>query len=134
MIFNWHGYLVTTFLSLKADENTLNFVSDRTAFFISYVLILPFLYMICLDGTFSLCLLQASSAKAATSQNGGLDSEEEDAGLTPVDVDMNLVTNLLESYSAQAGLAGPTSNILQSMGVYLPENTDRASSGEGAAE
>lgn len=77
---------------------------------------------------------RASSAKAAPSQNAGLGSEEEDAELTPVDVDMNLVTNLLESYSAQAGLAGPTSNILQSMGVYLPENTDRIGSSEGAAE
>ncbi|XP_048363040.1 protein ecdysoneless homolog [Sphaerodactylus townsendi] len=44
--------------------------------------------------------------------------------LTPVDIDLNLVTNLLESYNAQAGLAGPVSNILQSMGVHLPENTD----------
>ncbi|XP_048800627.1 protein ecdysoneless homolog [Lagopus muta] len=76
----------------------------------------------------------AYSAKSTTSQNAGLDSEEEDAELTPVDVDMNLVTNLLESYSAQAGLAGPTSNILQSMGVYLPENTDRVGSSEDAAE
>ncbi|XP_065602755.1 protein ecdysoneless homolog isoform X2 [Cyrtonyx montezumae] len=77
---------------------------------------------------------QASSVKATTSQKGGLDSEEEDAELTPVDVDMNLVTNLLKSYSAQAGLAGPTSNILQSMGVYLPENADPIGSGEGATE
>lgn len=89
---------------------------------------------ICLDETFSLYLLQASSAKAAPSQNAGLGSEEEDAELTPVDVDMNLVTNLLESYSAQAGLAGPTSNILQSMGVCLAEITDRIGSSEGATE
>lgn len=47
---------------------------------------------------------------------------------------MNLVTNLLESYSAQSGLAGPTSNILQSMGVYLPENADRVGSNKGATE
>lgn len=92
------------------------------------------MYTICLDETFSLYFLQANSAKATTSQNAGLDSEEEYAEVTPVDVDMNLVTNLLESYSAQAGLAGPTSNILQSMGVYLPENTDRIGSSEGAAE
>ncbi|KGL77356.1 Protein SGT1, partial [Tinamus guttatus] len=64
--------------------------------------------------------------KAATmSQNAGHDSEAEDTELTPVDVDMNLVDNLLESYSAQAGLAGPASNILQSMGVHLPDNADR---------
>ncbi|KAJ6657754.1 hypothetical protein lerEdw1_001941 [Lerista edwardsae] len=45
-------------------------------------------------------------------------------GLTPVDIDLNLVTNLLESYHAQAGLAGPTSTILENMGVRLPENID----------
>ncbi|XP_039926885.1 protein ecdysoneless homolog isoform X2 [Hirundo rustica] len=66
----------------------------------------------------------ASSVEAATSESAGPDSGAEDAELAPVDVDMNLVANLLESYSAQAGLAGPTSNILQSMGVNLPENTD----------
>lgn len=70
----------------------------------------------------------ASSVEAATSESGGPDSGAEDAELAPVDVDMNLVANLLESYSAQAGLAGPTSNILQSMGVYLPANTDHTGS------
>ncbi|KAG9485120.1 hypothetical protein GDO78_008295 [Eleutherodactylus coqui] len=45
--------------------------------------------------------------------------------LAPVDVDLNLVTNLLESFSSQSGLAGPASNLLQSMGVHLPDNTDQ---------
>ncbi|KAM6306375.1 protein ecdysoneless homolog [Aegotheles albertisi] len=74
----------------------------------------------------------ASSVNATTSQSAGPDSGAEDTELTPVDVDMNLVTNLLESYSAQSGLAGPTSNILQSMGVFLPENADHAGSNKGA--
>ncbi|XP_063817542.1 protein ecdysoneless homolog isoform X2 [Pseudophryne corroboree] len=56
-------------------------------------------------------------------------SEEEisvdEADLAPVDVDLNLVTNILESYSSQSGLAGPASNLLQSMGVHLPDNTDQ---------
>ncbi|KFP57719.1 Protein SGT1, partial [Cariama cristata] len=69
-----------------------------------------------------------------TSQSAGPDSGAEDTELTPVDVDMNLVANLLESYSAQSGLAGPTSNILQSMGVYLPENADRTGSNSRATE
>ncbi|KAK2498101.1 hypothetical protein MC885_009028 [Smutsia gigantea] len=56
-------------------------------------------------------------------------SDEEDSGaegsiMTPVDIDLNLVSNILESYSSQAGLAGPASNLLQSMGVQLPDNTD----------
>ncbi|XP_053805086.1 protein ecdysoneless homolog [Vidua chalybeata] len=66
----------------------------------------------------------ASSGEAAPSERAGPDCGAEDAELAPVDVDMNLVANLLESYSAQAGLAGPTSNILQSLGVNLPENTE----------
>ncbi|NXF79492.1 ECD protein, partial [Sclerurus mexicanus] len=74
----------------------------------------------------------ASSVKATPSESA--DSGAEDPELAPVDVDMNLVANLLESYSAQAGLAGPTSNILQSMGVYLPENTDHCGSSSRAAQ
>ncbi|NXM42000.1 ECD protein, partial [Gymnorhina tibicen] len=76
----------------------------------------------------------ASSVEAAASESAGPDSGAEDAELAPVDVDMNLVANLLESYSAQAGLAGPTSNILQSMGVYLPENTDHTGSSSRATQ
>uniref|UniRef100_A0A7N5JXX5 Ecdysoneless cell cycle regulator n=1 Tax=Ailuropoda melanoleuca TaxID=9646 RepID=A0A7N5JXX5_AILME len=63
------------------------------------------------------------------SQTTNNSSDEEDSGaggsvMTPVDVDLNLVSNILESYSSQAGLAGPASNLLQSMGVQLPDNTD----------
>uniref|UniRef100_A0A3Q3G1S2 Ecdysoneless homolog (Drosophila) n=1 Tax=Labrus bergylta TaxID=56723 RepID=A0A3Q3G1S2_9LABR len=44
--------------------------------------------------------------------------------IQPLDVDLNLVTNLLESLSCQAGLAGPASNLLQSLGLHLPPNSD----------
>ncbi|NXJ79088.1 ECD protein, partial [Trogon melanurus] len=77
---------------------------------------------------------EASSVKGAASQNAGPDSGAEGSELTPVNVDMNLVANLLESYSAQSGLAGPASNILQSMGVYLPENADNTGSSKGATK
>lgn len=68
---------------------------------------------------------QMESVVQATNSN----SDEDDSGaggpvMTPVDVDLNLVSNILESYSSQAGLAGPASNLLQSMGVQLPDNTD----------
>lgn len=46
---------------------------------------------------------------------------------------MNTVKNLLESYGAQEGLAGPTSNILGSMGVVIPLNKDSVENGEQAA-
>ncbi|KAM6956604.1 protein ecdysoneless homolog [Aplochiton taeniatus] len=53
------------------------------------------------------------------------EEEEEEEEIQPLDVDLNLVTNLLESLSSQAGLAGPASNLLQSLGIHLPPNTDR---------
>ncbi|KAI9356516.1 SGT1 protein-domain-containing protein, partial [Zopfochytrium polystomum] len=40
----------------------------------------------------------------------------------PVDVDMNLLKNLMESFSAQQGLPGPASNILGRMGILLPRD------------
>ncbi|XP_077206545.1 protein ecdysoneless homolog [Paroedura picta] len=67
-------------------------------------------------------------SKDCSSQNTDSDLKDDlgagAADLRPVDIDLNLVANLLESYTAQDGLAGPVSNILQSMGVHLPENTD----------
>ncbi|TRZ00723.1 hypothetical protein DNTS_007163 [Danionella cerebrum] len=44
--------------------------------------------------------------------------------IQPLDVDLNLVTNLLESLSSQAGLAGPASNLLQSLGLHIPPDAD----------
>lgn len=52
------------------------------------------------------------------------EADGEADGLEPVDVDFNTVKNLLESYSQQMGLPGPTSNLLGSMGVNLPQNSD----------
>ena len=70
--------------------------------------------------------------KEPLSQTTNDNSEEEDSGtggsvMTPVDVDLNLVSNILESYSSQAGLAGSASNFLQSISVQLPDN-DRPTS------
>ncbi|KAK5854218.1 hypothetical protein PBY51_015308 [Eleginops maclovinus] len=50
--------------------------------------------------------------------------EETEEEIQPLDVDLNLITNLLESLSCQAGLAGPASNLLQSLGIHLPPNSD----------
>lgn len=67
--------------------------------------------------------------KEPLSQTTNSHSDEEDSSaggyvMTPVDVDLNLVSNILESYNSQAGLAGPASNLLQSMGVWLPDDTE----------
>ncbi|KAM8924491.1 protein ecdysoneless homolog isoform 2-T2 [Pelodytes ibericus] len=72
---------------------------------------------------------QSMSASLGPTAAEDRTSDEEVSAEEPcpasVDVDLNLVTNLLESYSSQAGLAGPASNLLQSMGVHLPDNTDQ---------
>lgn len=52
--------------------------------------------------------------------------------LDPVELDLDVVTNLLQSYEAQDGLAGPVSNMLRSMGVHLPDNLDTAGTSDGS--
>ncbi|KPP70279.1 protein SGT1-like [Scleropages formosus] len=56
---------------------------------------------------------------------GAVELQGEDEEIQPLDVDLNLVTNLLESLSSQEGLAGPASNLLQSMGFHVPQNSDQ---------
>ncbi|XP_020777037.1 protein ecdysoneless homolog [Boleophthalmus pectinirostris] len=63
-----------------------------------------------------------SSGEGSLNRNEGVEETEED--IQPLDIDLNLVTNLLESLSSQAGLAGPASNLLQSLGIHLPPNSD----------
>ncbi|ONK71217.1 uncharacterized protein A4U43_C04F6090 [Asparagus officinalis] len=59
---------------------------------------------------------QTSNDEEGTSKSTQ-DMEEE---LTPVDVDVNLVKSLLDSFSSQEGLPGPASNLLGLMGLNLP--------------
>ncbi|PRD31045.1 UNVERIFIED_CONTAM: Ecd [Trichonephila clavipes] len=51
-----------------------------------------------------------------------IDDEEDD--FRPVDVDLNALKNMLESYSSQQGLPGPVSNLFSSMGMEVPDNLD----------
>ena len=66
--------------------------------------------------------------------------EELDAGMKggkkfdPVELDMDVVSNLLSSYEAQDGNAGPVSNMLRSMGINLPDNEDGFEPPPGAAD
>jgi len=48
------------------------------------------------------------------------DNEEED-NYKPVQLDLNLVQNLLDSFEAQEGTAGPTTSILKTLGQRLPK-------------
>lgn len=50
------------------------------------------------------------------------EEDEMDEDFTPVDVDVNLVKSLLDSFSSQQGLPGPASNLLGLMGKQLPQD------------
>ena len=65
---------------------------------------------------------KTKSAGASGTNHSGAGEEEEEH--RPVEVDVNLLKNVLESYSSQQGLSGPASNILHSMGVHLPQDDD----------
>jgi len=54
------------------------------------------------------------------SKKGQVEVGEEE--FHPVEVNLNLVKNLLESYSAQAGEAGPVGNLLCQLGLSLPSD------------
>lgn len=58
-----------------------------------------------------------------TADAAGRSAQTED-DLQPLDIDVNLVTNLLKSLSSEAGLAGPASNLLHGLGLRLPPNAD----------
>ena len=53
------------------------------------------------------------------------DVDDEDDDFRPVDVDLNAVKNLLESYESQHGVPGPTSSILGGMGMHLPASSGK---------
>ncbi|KAK3273562.1 hypothetical protein CYMTET_18203, partial [Cymbomonas tetramitiformis] len=66
---------------------------------------------------------QASSAPIPPGTDAALPEEGlEDA---PVNVDVNLLKGLLDSYSAQGGLPGPATNLLGQLGLGLPTDTDK---------
>jgi len=49
-----------------------------------------------------------------------------DEDFSPVDVDVNLVKSLLDSFSSQQGLPGPASNLLGLMGVQFPQDAKKS--------
>jgi hypothetical protein len=52
-------------------------------------------------------------------------AEDMDEDFSPVDVDVNLVKSLLDSFSSQQGLPGPASNLLGLMGVQFPQDAKK---------
>jgi hypothetical protein len=53
-------------------------------------------------------------------------NENEDSSSHPVDIDLNLLKNLLESFSAEIGGVGPASNLLSQLGLKLPRGPSMA--------
>ncbi|CEG80582.1 Putative SGT1-like protein [Rhizopus microsporus] len=49
------------------------------------------------------------------------EKEDEDA---PVDIELNLVKNILESFKSQQGLPGPAGNMLNQFGIVLPRDEE----------
>ncbi|CAA0831801.1 Protein SGT1 homolog [Striga hermonthica] len=74
-----------------------------------------------LDKTFVHAQDQSSKKNDEGTSTGNDDMDE----FTPVDVDMNLVKNFLDSYSSQEGLSGPASNLLGLMGLRLPDDAGK---------
>ncbi|KAF4985390.1 hypothetical protein FDECE_16588 [Fusarium decemcellulare] len=75
-----------------------------------------------------------------TSENGGEGSssntlpevtEEDENSDEDVEIDYNLAKNLLESFKSQAGMAGPTGNLLGMMGFQLPRDEDDENEEDG---
>ncbi|CEP09871.1 hypothetical protein [Parasitella parasitica] len=69
--------------------------------------------------------ISGSFAKLSTAEsNGNEDVVEEDVE-APVDVQLNLIKNALESFKSQQGLPGPVGNILSQFGFVLPGDNEQ---------
>ncbi|KAH7245899.1 SGT1 protein-domain-containing protein [Fusarium tricinctum] len=66
--------------------------------------------------------LKNTSQKEGESSLPDIEEEGEEDSEEEVDIDYNLAKNLLESFKSQAGMAGPTGNLLGMMGFQLPRD------------
>ncbi|KAL6647513.1 hypothetical protein ACP70R_014950 [Stipagrostis hirtigluma subsp. patula] len=79
-------------------------------------------YSDALNKELSSTTIEKSFARAPqpdANNEGASDAAATDKEMTPVDVDLNLVESILNSYSSQQGLPGPASNLLGLMGVKV---------------
>ncbi|KAF5022771.1 hypothetical protein F66182_5186 [Fusarium sp. NRRL 66182] len=68
--------------------------------------------------------LKSTNQTEGESSLPGIREEKEEDSEEEVDIDYNLAKNLLESFKSQAGMAGPTGNLLGMMGFQLPRDED----------
>lgn len=59
----------------------------------------------------------AAATEVCNEERTQANEEKEDA---PVDIQLNLIQNILESFKGQQGLPGPTGNLLRQFGIALP--------------
>ncbi|KAJ2759221.1 hypothetical protein H4S06_002331 [Coemansia sp. BCRC 34490] len=65
-----------------------------------------------------------SFVRSSGSKNTAEDEEHEADDIVDVDVDLNLVENIVESFRAQEGLPGPAGTMLGHFGIHLPRIDD----------
>ena len=51
----------------------------------------------------------------------GANGSADDNSLEPIDINVNVLSNLLDSLDMEAGGSGPVSNMLREMGVSAPD-------------
>ncbi|KAK4778215.1 hypothetical protein SAY87_018402 [Trapa incisa] len=76
------------------------------------------------SSTLSKSFIRANEQTARPDEVGSSSKQDMDVDdeFSPVDVDVNLVKSLLDSFASQEGLPGPASNLLGLMGVRLPKD------------
>ena len=67
-------------------------------------------------------VLSKTEAMRKTVKGKEEDSDLSEDDLDDSNIDANLVKNLLESFKAQAGAAGPSGNLMNLMGVNMPRD------------
>ncbi|KAL9543653.1 hypothetical protein MBANPS3_008012 [Mucor bainieri] len=69
--------------------------------------------------------ISGSFAKLTTAESNENEDDVEEDEEAPVDVQLNLVKNVLESFKSQQGLPGPVGNMLSQFGFVLPGDNEQ---------
>lgn len=77
------------------------------------------------SSTLTKSFVRANEEPSKTNQRASSSTQDTDEDFTPVDVDVNLMKSLLDSFSSQEGLPGPASNLLGLMGLRLPQDGNK---------
>lgn len=81
-------------------------------------------YMKAMDQQLAATQVGQSFERKNTESNAKTKDNEDNEEYKEVDIDLNSLTNILESYKSERGNAGPATALFATMGVNLPDNTD----------